>query len=93
VGSVGGRQYLFVGLERVGGIVVYDVTDPRRPRPVEYVNTRDFSGDPAAGTAGDLSPEGLAFIRAQDSPNGKPLLAVGFEISGTTTLFEVRQVH
>jgi hypothetical protein len=89
VGEVHGRRYAFIGLERVGGIVVYDVTDPRRPAWVQYVNTRDFGGDPVAGTAGDLGPEGLAFIPAGDSPNGRPLLAVGFEISGTTTLFEI----
>jgi hypothetical protein len=56
---------------------------------VRYVNTRDFTGDPAAGTAGDLGPEGLAFVPAHQSPTGRPMLAVGFEISGTTTLFDV----
>jgi hypothetical protein len=74
----------------VGGIAVYDVTSPRSPVFVEYVNTRDFAGVPEDGTAGDLGPEGLTFIPASDSPNGRPLLAVGFEISGTTTLFEIR---
>jgi len=38
------------------------------------------------GEKGDLGPEGLTFISAQDSPNGKPLLAVANEVSGTTTL-------
>ena len=28
VGEIGGRTYAFIGLERVGGIVMYDVTDP-----------------------------------------------------------------
>ena len=89
MGVVHGRTYAFIGLERVGGIVVFDVTDPRRPTFVQYLNTRDFSGDAEAGTAGDLGPEGLAFIPASVSPNGRPMLAVGFEISGTTTLFEI----
>jgi hypothetical protein len=93
VGVVHGRTYAFIGLERVGGIAVYDVTNPRSPVFVEYVNTRDFSGAPEAGTAGDLGPEGLAFIPASDSPNGRPLLAVGFEISGTTTIFEIARRH
>jgi hypothetical protein len=39
--------------------------------------------------AGDLGPEGVAFITAEDSPNGQPMLVVGNEISGTTTLYGI----
>ncbi|MDB9527891.1 choice-of-anchor I family protein [Oscillatoria sp. CS-180] len=90
IGEVDGKIYAFVGLERVGGIMVYDVTDPTNAAFVEYVNNRDFSGDAAAGTAGDLGPEGLTFIAAADSPNGKPLLVVSNEVSGTTTVYDVQ---
>ena len=90
VGRVRGRKYAFIGLERTGGIMVYDVTDPYRARFVDYVNNRDFSGDPAMGTAGDLGPEGLLFIAARKSPTRKPLLVVANEVSGTTTVFEFR---
>ena len=89
VGKVRGRYYAFVGLERIGGIMVYDVTKPNKSFFVYYTNTRDFSGDPPAGTAGDMSPEGLLFIKKKDSPNGKPLLVVAFEVSGTTTIFQI----
>lgn len=89
VGKAYGRTLAFLGLERMGGIVVFDVSRPNGPIYVDYVNTRDFDGDPEAGTAGDLAPEGLAFISAADSPTGTPLLAVGHEVSGTTRLFEV----
>jgi len=89
LGRVSGRWLLFLGLERVGGIVLYDVTDPAHPLFQDYLNPRDLSGDPEADTAGDLGPEGLAFIAAEDSPTGQPLLAVGNEVSGTTTLYEV----
>lgn len=89
IGEVHGRTYLFVGLERIGGVVVFDLEDPLDPRVVTYVNNRDFLGDPAAGTAGDLGPEGLVFIPADDSPNGKPLLVIANEISGTTTIFGI----
>lgn len=93
VGEVDGRTYAFVGFERVGGIAVFDITDPKASRFVTYVNNRDFSvsvedgGDLAA--AGDLGPEGVAFIPAASSATGTPLLAVGNEVSGTTTLFEI----
>ncbi|MGB7443107.1 MAG: choice-of-anchor I family protein [Coleofasciculaceae cyanobacterium] len=91
IGIVDGRTYAFIGLERVGGVMVYDITEPTTPQFVEYINNRDFSGDPAAGTAGDLGPEGLTFIAAEDSPNGQPLLAVGNEVSGSTTLYGITE--
>lgn len=37
-----GRTYLFVLLERMGEVVVYDLSDPRAPRFVDYVSTRNF---------------------------------------------------
>jgi hypothetical protein len=82
VGRIGERSYAFVGLERVGGVMVYDVSEPAAPEFVTYLNTRD-------GAAGDFGPEGLTFIEAKDSPNGKPLLVVGHEIGGTTTVLQV----
>ena len=88
IGEIDGRTYAFIGLERFGGIMTYDITDPAEAFFVDYVNNRDFTGDAEAGTAGDLGPEGLAFIAAADSPNGNPLLVVGNEVSGTTTVFE-----
>ena len=91
VGKAYGRTFVFVGLERTGGIMTYDVSNPLAPRFVQYVNNRDVNGDPAAGTAGDLGPEGLLFISAPKSPIGKPLLVVTNEVSGTTTLYLVKR--
>lgn len=88
-GTIGDRAYAFVGLERIGGFMVYDITDPTTPAFVEYVNNRNFDGDPEAGTAGDLAPEGLLFISAEDSPNGEPLLVVTNEVSSTTTVYSL----
>ena len=68
VGEVDGRTYAFVGLERISGIMVYDITNPANSTFVQYINNRDFSGDAAAGSAGDLGPEGITFISAADSP-------------------------
>jgi 2',3'-cyclic-nucleotide 2'-phosphodiesterase/3'-nucleotidase/5'-nucleotidase len=89
VGVFGDRVWGFIGLERIGGIMVYELTDPTAPRFVQYLNTRDFAGDPELGTAGDLGPEGFAVIAAADSPVGAPLLVVGHEISGTTTIYRI----
>jgi hypothetical protein len=89
IGEIAGRTYAFVCLERIGGIAIYDVTDPNAPFFVVYENSRDFAGDAEAGTAGDLGPEAAAFIPAAVSPTGTDLLAVGNEISGTVALFAV----
>jgi hypothetical protein len=89
VGKAFGRTYAFIALERVGGIMVYDISEPLKPEFVRYINQRDFTKDVFSDAAGDLGPEGLAFISEENSPNGKPLLVVGHEFSGTTTIFEI----
>jgi len=94
VGRIGDRQYAFIGLERQGGIMVYDVTDPSAPAFEDYVNLAlselasggDFTGP---GTT-DVSPEGVVFVSASSSPNGEPLVIVANELSGTTTVYAVR---
>jgi len=89
VGVINGTPYIFVGLERMGGIMVYSADDPKAPKFETYVTSRIFDGDAKKGTAGDLAPEGFRFISAADSPNGKPMLAVAHEVSGTTALYEI----
>jgi hypothetical protein len=95
IGYVGGTPFGFIGLERIGGFMVYDLTLPESPRFVSYVNTRDFTttlpGDLA--TAGDLAPECSVFIPAAQSPTGKPLLVLGNETSGTTAFFELTALY
>lgn len=94
LGKIGKRTLAFIGLERVGGIMVYDISNPHKVQFLNYINNRDFSVDTQIDgasnpLAGDLAPEGLVFIPASKSPNGKPLLVTGNEVSGTTTLFEI----
>lgn len=76
-------------MERIGGVVVYDVTHPRASRFIQYINTANFTGDPEADAAGDIGSEGLAFISAQDSPIDAPLLAIGNEVSGSIAIFRI----
>ena len=87
-GVISDTTYAFVGLERMGGIMVYNVNDPAAPSFVQYINTTNYHGTLADGTAGDISPEGLVFIPADESPTGKALLVVAHEVSKTTTIFE-----
>lgn len=89
MGTINGKTYAFVSLERMGGIMVYDVTNPEQPSFEVYQLDRDFSADPESGKAGDLGPEGLYFVSASESPSGKDLLIVGNEVSGTTAVYEI----
>jgi hypothetical protein len=91
VGAVGLHKYAFVTVERTGGIMVYDVTAATMPSFVQYINTRDFSKTPGPGMGGDLHPENLVFVAANDSPTGKPLLVVSYQVSGSVRIFEISQ--
>ena len=95
LGTINGLTFAFIGLERVGGIMVYNITAPEAPQFVQYINPRNFAEDTQNGddsynpASGDLGPEGMVFVPAADSPNGAPLLLVGNEVSGTTAIFEI----
>jgi hypothetical protein len=91
-GSIAGRTYAFVGLERVGGIMAYDVTNPASPEYQLYVNSRDFNAATNTAAAGDLGPEGVIFIPAASSPNGRDLVVLSNEISGTLSVWAVDPV-
>ena len=101
VGTVDGKTYAFVALERTGGVMAYDITDPEAITFVNYVNTRDF-GTTVEGseeyedgeldkwvTGGDVAPEGLLFLDAASSPNGEPLLLAACEVSGTVAVYQL----
>jgi hypothetical protein len=84
IGRAFGRVYAFIGLERIGGVAAYDITNPRAPFLSDYANNRTLNPP-----SGDLGPEGVLFIKAEDSPTGSPLLVTGNEVSGTTTVYEI----
>ena len=84
VGKVDGKTYAFIGIERTGGIMVYDISEPIDAEFVQYINPIDENGD-----ALDLAPEGLQFIPAVESPNGVPLLTVSNEVSGTVSIYQI----
>jgi hypothetical protein len=89
IGEIDGRKYSFTTVERTGGIMVYDVTTPSSPTFVQYINTRTFANPFSFATAGDLHPEGLVFVSADKSPNGKNLLIAGYQVSGSVRVFQI----
>lgn len=96
LGKIGNKTFAFIGLERMSGVLVYDISNPAAPTYVDYLNARDewlTNPDPAKGgdlaAIGDLGPEGLVFVPAAKSPNGKPLLIVGNEVSGSTAVLQL----
>ena len=79
LGEIDGRTYAFIGMERNNAIFAYDITLPSDPHMVGYMMPSEMHN----------SPEGLEFIPAKDSPTGRPLLAVAYEMTGTVALYEV----
>jgi DNA-binding beta-propeller fold protein YncE len=91
LGEIGDMTFAFIGLERIGGIMIYDITDPNNPAFINYVLGRDFSvADETSALAGDLGPEGIYFVTPGDSPFGTYGLIVANEVSGTTTYYDIQ---
>ncbi len=84
IANIENKVFAFVGLERVGGVMVYDVTNPNNAEFVDYANSRTVSA-----YGGDNGPEGIIYINAEDSPTATPYVIVANEISGTLSIFEV----
>jgi DNA-binding beta-propeller fold protein YncE len=91
IAKIGSKFFAFIALERVGGVMVYDVSTPASPDFVQYINERDFSVDAEDDIeiVGALGPEDVVYIPAADSPSGEPLLLVSNEVSGTLAVFSV----
>jgi hypothetical protein len=86
VGNIGNIKLLFVGMERVDAVAVYDVTNPRNPKYLQWLSTNTVGGD-----LGDAAPEGLLFIPADESPTGTSLLVVSNEASGNVVVYTNNQ--
>lgn len=87
VGEVNGNTYAFIGIERIGGVMIYDITNPENSTFVNYINSRDFAED----IAGDVSPEGLSFVPASESLSGNAELLAAHEVSGTVAIYEITE--
>jgi len=96
LGEIGGRWFAFIGEERQSAILGYDITDPEEPEFVQYLSAETHAGSVDEGAAGNVSPEGLVFIPSAamgttgDRSPDYPHLAVAFETSGSTAMWEIR---
>lgn len=73
-GRVGNKNILFVGLERANAVMVFEMTNPTKPQFLQLLST-------------GVAPEGVLFVPAAESPNGKSILIVSNETSGTVSIF------
>jgi choice-of-anchor I-like protein/type IX secretion system substrate protein len=89
IAEIGGRPYAFIGFERMGGVIVYEISDPYHPVFVTYTNNRNFDVDAETPEAGDLGVENIVIINAADSPNGQDLMVTANEVSGTVSIFSI----
>ncbi|WP_282122883.1 choice-of-anchor I domain-containing protein [Algibacter mikhailovii] len=81
IGTIDGKTYAFIALERQSSILMYDITDPN---DVEFITY--YMGN---RTSGDIAPEIIKFVPAADSPNSKDLLLVGYEVSGSMAIIQI----
>jgi hypothetical protein len=84
VGMIGTTPYAFIALERIGGVMVYDISNPAAPVYVTYVNNRSF-----ATNGPDRGSEGLLFIPQSESPNGQHLVIAANEVSSTLSIWGI----
>ncbi|MHB9879420.1 choice-of-anchor I family protein [Pacificimonas sp. ICDLI1SI03] len=80
VGQVGDQIYAFVGLERDSGIMIYDITNPQGATFVNYIDSAAY---------GNFAPEIIRFIPAEGSASGEAQIAVSYEGSGTTAIYDL----
>ncbi|MEM1416972.1 MAG: choice-of-anchor I family protein [Myxococcota bacterium] len=99
VGFFSFRWYAFVGLERMGGFLVYDITSPSDPIFNYYspgAAFRNFDSNlEELVTSGsldqpDLAPESFVYIDNFSSPSGNGLLLTSNEVSGTLGIFSLQ---
>jgi hypothetical protein len=87
IGQIGKETYAFIGLERQGGIMIYNITNPNAAYFVDY----QHSLNETETTMKDLSPEGIIFISKKKNHLNKNLVVVANEFSGTATIYQVKR--
>lgn len=84
LGTINGQTYAFITLERTGGVMVYNITDPNNPTFTDYKHSRSTSA-----YGGDNGPEGIIYIAPENTTTHKGYVIIANEISGTLSMYEV----
>ncbi|MGH1519163.1 choice-of-anchor I family protein [Chryseobacterium sp. JK1] len=84
LGTISGQTYAFITLERTGGVMVYNITDPNNPTFTDYKHSRSTSA-----YGGDNGPEGIIYIAPENTTTNKGYVIIANEISGTLSMYEV----
>ncbi|WP_051224344.1 choice-of-anchor I family protein [Flavobacterium tegetincola] len=84
VGTINGSVYAFITLERIGGMMTYDVTNPMAPVFISYKNNRGTTD-----VTSDLGPEGIIYINPTDSPLTTGLVVMANEVSSTLSIYQI----
>ncbi len=82
--KIGTQTFAFITIERLGGVMVFNVTNPNAVTFVDYKNSRSTSA-----YSGDQGPEGIIYIPASSTITQKSYIVVANEISGTISTYEV----
>lgn len=84
VAEINGATYAFITLERIGGVMTYDISDPLNPNFVSYNNNRTIGS-----VGGDLGPEGIIYVKPADNTRQKGLVVMANEVSATISVYEI----
>ena len=88
VGMVGDRRIAVLGLERMSALAVFDITQPRSPVFIEWLQMLPAKATPAKDVK-YWSPEGIVFVSADKSPSGKALIITSYELSGSLSIHQI----
>ena len=90
VGTVSGSRIAVLGLERMSALVVFDISAPSAPTLIKWIQMLPITSTPVT-QATAWSPEGIIFIPAEKSPNGKPLFISSYELSGSLAIHQIEK--
>ena len=94
-GIIDGVLYFFVGLDKQGGVFMFELQDPKSPTIKAYINHRIWSqkvSQDNIANVGDLGPEGVLFIPKDHTIDGNNLIVLSNTVSGTISIFRINRL-